>query len=222
MSEAEIRTQVSVLGLTGGLLLFTDNMKTLETDRLNMALGVLPTTPLRGRPISSMFEEGPPSAFGVGNLDDTGKVAVTAFINWKTRHSEISAPRDGFSFWTRSRVAKGEKVRLEAHDTLVLQCSENGAMLIGNTLHMTAIADGRISAVDDGERCTVSGTDELVQRTGLLVFDAEAEDMELISFSGVKVIKGMHELEGGAAAIEIEIEGPKWSLTVIDRAEKKL
>jgi hypothetical protein len=214
MSDAEIRTQVSLLGLTGGLLLFTDNMKTLEEDRLAMALGVLPATPMRGRPAGDMLVPGPPALVELGDLADACTPAVAALVNWAEERAALVAPRDGFSFWSQRRVAKGERVRLEPHDTLALQCPAQGALLIGNTLHLTALADGRIKAEQLGRTCTVKGTDELVRRKGLLVFDAQAKRSRVLSSKGLRVTRPLHDLEGGAAAIEIEITDRAWTVTV--------
>ncbi len=216
MTEAQIKTQVTILGLTGGLLLFTDNMATLEQDRKELAYGVLPTTRLCGRPIKGLTQANhAPTAFELNDHGDDSLHAVVALLNWEKNPAPVIAPRDGFDFWGKRRVRAGEQVQLDAYGVCALQCEQRGAFLIGTTLHMSALADERITQKisADGTTCTIEGTDEFVLKNGSLIFDGNVVNVK--SSDGVKILgKGTEAVPGGAGAILIEIVSKKWSLEV--------
>ncbi len=213
MTESQIRTQITVLGMTGGLLLFTDNMSTLEEDRKRLAFGVLPTTPLCGRPIEGLTAPNEkPSVFELNPLGNDSLNVVVALINWSVSSSKtMTVPRDGFDFWTNKVYKKGDTITLGPCDVCALQCPRVDAMLVGNTLHLTALADERISETTSST-CTVTCSEELVLRSGSLVFNSS--QVQVAKTQGISIVNASKRIDDDNTAVEILIESYPWSLQV--------
>lgn len=216
MTDAQVRSQVSILGLIGGLMLFTDNMSTLEQDRKELALAVLPATPLSGRPHGDVMEpNAPPRTFAVGDLDDEAAAAAGASVNWTERNFTVAAPRAAFDFWAHRRLNAGDTVRIAPGDVLAAQFVPKGQTLVGTSLHLTALADGRVRQAADG---VVSGTDELALREGLLAFDAAPADFSVGEVAGVEVVGEPFALPDDkqhTVGVRVRITAPVWSLAPV-------
>ncbi|GBG29687.1 Alpha-galactosidase C [Hondaea fermentalgiana] len=220
ITEDQVRTQVTILGLTGGLLLFTDNMSTLETDRKDLALGVLPATPLRGAPVGDVMMPGlPPRAFAVNDPLNPALHVATAFVNWTTSRAKITAKRDMFDFWHLRRYRVGDVTELRPHGVCAGQMAADGAFFIGTTIHLTALADGRIvQEVIDDQAWRISGTDQFARKSGLLIFEGTPETLSISDYSGLEISKDIFAIadtNGSTSAVEICIVSETWTLDII-------
>lgn len=170
MSLNQVLTQASVLALTGGLLFFSDDMQKLEKERLHIALRILPPTHLSGRTKKLISSKKPDEFFLEGN-----DACVRAYFNWTSskRRSKLTHGIHGFEFWSH-QIVKSNSWEHEPFQVCLLQYPVKKTLLLGNTLHLTAIADGRISSDDSYENgatiCSVRGDDKLALSAGKLIF----------------------------------------------------
>ncbi len=130
----EMRTMVSVIGLTGGAVLSSDNLPSIRRGRLKYLKQILPPTPQSARAFD-LFENELPRLFALPVETDWGKWLVLGAINWddKTTTTEIELETLGldpqreyhvYNYWHRRYigVVRGRIVirRHQPHETRVL------------------------------------------------------------------------------------------------------
>ncbi|MFH1852049.1 MAG: glycoside hydrolase family 36 protein [Candidatus Neomarinimicrobiota bacterium] len=171
LNPDEARTLVTILGLTGGMLFLSDNLSRLSRERLDWVRAVLPPGDLTGRP-EDQFRHEYPAAFRV-----TGsRNAVLALVNWRNKRAVfdladyVQPDELLFDFW-QEKFWERTRIGLPAHGTLALQVCRRSVIpaLVASDLHLTALADERITAVFDEQHgtLTVTGRD-LARTTGRL------------------------------------------------------
>lgn len=210
MTLNQVLTQVTVLGLTGGLLLFTDDMAKLEPERLKLGLRILPSSSLSARAINIATDQRPTEFIMEGK--DAG---VRAIVNWqkKSKQTALLYKTSAFEFWSEKIISEKEVWTHKAYQPCVLQYPNEESLLIGTTLHLTAIADGRILAENESQegrivKCTVSGDDTLAVTTGKLVF-VEA-GLTLSSSTGITAKWNSDDTR----VLEVDITAPAWEVVV--------
>ena len=209
MTLNQVLTQVTILGLTGGLLLFTDDMAKLEPERLKLGLRILPSSSLSARAINIATEPRPTEFIMAGDA-----AGVRAIVNWKAsgKQTVLLYSNKAFEFWSEKIVTE-ETWTHESYQPCVLQYPLEPSLLIGTTLHLSAIADGRISAVNetrDGRivKCTVAGDDSLAITTGKLVFAEPG-----LSVTGKTGVRSTWDSKD-SRLLEIEIIENTWEVVV--------
>jgi len=154
LSLEEVRTQITLLGMTGGMLFLSDDLSKLNPSRLDIIKAILPPTPLTGRP-EEQFKMEFPFLFKLIGMD----ASVVALTNWHRRPQTFELgkiiPKDthGFDFWNNAFL-KESKITLAGHATLAAQLSpfRKTPYLAGSTFHLTAMADGRIQQHFDQDK----------------------------------------------------------------------
>jgi alpha-galactosidase len=142
----ETRLLVTVLGMSGGMLFLSDDLAALAPDRLHMAEAVLPAGPLDGRP-TDLLEAGAPRTYRlVGE-----QRRLEALVNWETTAVRREVPRGddvetGWGFWAE-RVVDSPEVEVPRHGVRALLFTPMRPVphLVGTTLHLVALVDGRIA-----------------------------------------------------------------------------
>jgi len=220
MNEDQVKTQVTLLGMTGGLLLFTDNMATLEDYRKDIAFSVLPSTSLTGTPVNDLTLKGMPSVFGLG--DRSSGFAVLAYCNWDQRAKHIDNMSVGYDFWGHCRIRN--RAHVEPDAVCAVQYSPLDSVLIGTSLHLDALADKRIVCTQKESngslKCTVYSGSDLALNSGFLVFNSALGEIVLGACSNIKILEEFAEVEDeekNTVALKVEIEAYPWTIQVSKR-----
>lgn len=203
LNEQEVQTLVTVLGMTGGLLFLSDDLRRLNQRRLEMAKAVLPPTTGQGYAPGQFRDEYPE----IIRLD--GELAqVIALINWEDRTAEfdlneIFENQVLFDFWNR-QIRTGT-VRIRPHTTLALQVSNpvEHPALVGTDLNLTALADGRIIADFDKESLTQQITGSGMARSGGWLWLAVPAGFTYLTGS---INEDRCRIESWAGGIRVKIE----------------
>ncbi|MFH1467474.1 MAG: glycoside hydrolase family 36 protein [Pseudomonadota bacterium] len=150
LTEEEVRTLVTVLGATGGMVLLSDDMAQVSPARLDLArvalpptgLAPAPTDPLEARDLVVAGEGGGRLVVLV-NLEDAPE---------RRRLTPQPEPGVWIDLWARAAVWEPE-VPIPAHGALALRfCpASDEPRLVADGLHLTAGLDGRIAARFDPE-----------------------------------------------------------------------
>lgn len=149
----EMRTLVSAIGLSGGLVLSSDNFATLRPGRLKYLRQVLPPSGQSATPVD-LFENELPELLILPVARDWGRWWVAAALNWEdhTRRTTIEladlgldpeTPHHVYNYWRRRYVGV-MRTRLtiprhQPHETVVLLFKPMGQRpeLLTSTFHVT-------------------------------------------------------------------------------------
>lgn len=163
LGRDEIQLLATVLGMSGGTLFLGDDIPNLNLQRLDLAAAVLPPTHLRGRPLGLMEREFPETFVLEG-----GERRLLALINPTStpRRRLLDVDLSGhvcFDFWAEQVLTEpGHTVPAHGVRALLLTARSDEPTLVGTSLHLTALVDGRLSASYD------PAAGELVIRGGAL------------------------------------------------------
>ncbi len=155
LTVAEVKLMLTVLGMTGGMLLLSDDLSRLAKHRLDWAERILPPTTLVGR-APTAWEEEFPTRFELHGASRR----LTAYINWNESpvrawpDSDNDADSDSgpgitevtrFDVWGE-QVLEEPAVEIDAHGVCaVLETPRSSEPhLVGTNLHLTALVDGRV------------------------------------------------------------------------------
>jgi alpha-galactosidase len=154
LTEAEVKTAATVIAMTGGSLLLSDDLPRLTPERLHIA-GVL--LPLIGRTPQTMewFDLEAPSRLRLDLENSTGAWHLLASINWDDEPQDITLNLREFGldpqaqyfareFWSQKthRITRGKllRERLPAHGTLLLAVrllTPGEPQYLGSDLHIS-------------------------------------------------------------------------------------
>jgi len=122
----EMRTMVSMIGLSGGAVLDSDNLPSLRRGRLKYLKQILPPTHIAARPLD-LFENELPQIFALPLEREWGKWLVAGIVNWRdhTTTTEISLEKLGldpaiayhvYNYWHRRYMGiVRERIRIKRH-----------------------------------------------------------------------------------------------------------
>ncbi len=122
----EMRTMVSLIGLSGGAVLDSDNLPSLRRGRLKYLKQILPPTNLAARPLD-LFETELPQIFALPLEREWGQWLVAGIVNWRdqTTTTEMSLEKLGldpaiayhvYNYWHRRYVGVvRERIRIKRH-----------------------------------------------------------------------------------------------------------
>ncbi len=153
LTEAEVRSLASLIGLSGGLLVLSDDMPQVSEERRRYIQPLLPVMPESAVPVDLLDRE-MPERYLMRIRRPWGEWTVLAASNWSdtARSVEIELadlgldpdrPYHVFNFWDGiyQWVVDGRisLPRLEAHDTAVLGIRpvQETAHLVGTTFHIS-------------------------------------------------------------------------------------
>jgi alpha-galactosidase len=174
LTRPEVHSAVSLVGLSGGMLVSSDDLGELKPGRLRWISLLVPDLGLRGLPLNWLEHE-MPRVYQV-KLEHNGQVwQLVALFNWNDRPAdcwlrftelgyEPGKALHVFDFWTGHywNVTDPDMVfsNLPAHDCRLLRVSEVGAtpQLVGDTLHISQGAEITTWRVE-GERLVIETMD---------------------------------------------------------------
>lgn len=96
LTDDEIRTLASVIGLTGGMLLLSDPMHTLRDERWSLATLLMPPLDQAAQP-RSWLDEPWPSLISTQFRRPWGTFTLAGLFNWANQQREIRLSLDSFS-----------------------------------------------------------------------------------------------------------------------------
>ncbi len=153
LTEAEVQSSVSLVGLSGGMLVSSDDLGKVPQERLKWLISLVPNLGLRGEPLDLLQHE-MPGLYRV-KLEQAGQEwQLVALFNWSDQTADLRLrPADLgyaagarlhlFDFWERQyrRVSEAEVVfaAVPAHGCKLLRTAEVGeaAQVVGDTLHIS-------------------------------------------------------------------------------------
>ncbi len=157
LTEAEVQSAVTLTGLSGGMLVLSDDMRTLSSGRLGWAGRLVPNLGLRGLALDGLEHEMPQRyALKLAGLGQAWW--DVALFNWQDspadlqfNFAELGIPAGtelfAFEFWTgKLQRVQGEGMSLAAvpaHGCALLRlCQvERSPQLVGDTLHISMGAE---------------------------------------------------------------------------------
>jgi alpha-galactosidase len=226
LTRDEIHLLVTILGMTGGAIFLSDDLANVELARLDLATAVLPPTPLHGRAIDLMERE-LPETFVLAQGERRLLALVNPTSTPRRRIPDVDPMREVcFDFWAE-RVLVDPPCTVPAHGVRALLVTPRSAepAVVGTTLHLTALVDGRINAsYDPATRQLVIEGQGLARRRGELWlalpegFTAapqqawQAQQGPDSPDSGTSMIKRVTRWEQGLI-LEIKVEGA-WRLAI--------
>lgn len=150
----EIQTLATVIGLTGGAVLLSDNMTKLSSDRLRIVKALIP--PINRRPrVFGWMESGTPNRLRVDLDGAVSSWHLVSFSNWEDisidislRPEEFGLPKAAYtvsSFWENKSWECGKNVPLfegsvQPHGTILLsvrRCTKESISYVGSNLHIS-------------------------------------------------------------------------------------
>jgi alpha-galactosidase len=170
LTRDEIQLLVTIVGMTGGAIFLSDDLANVELARLDLATAVLPPTPLHGRPVDLMERE-LPETFVLSQGERRLLALVNPTSTPRRRIPDVDPMREFcFDFWAE-RVLADPPCTVPAHGVRALLVTPRAAepAVVGTTLHLTALVDGRItSSYDPATRQLVIEGQGLARRRGEL------------------------------------------------------
>ncbi len=166
LTEAEVRSLASLIGMSGGLVILSDDMARLPEERLRYIRPLLPIMPESAVPLD-LLEREMPERYLMRIRRPWGEWCVLALSNWTdaeraveveladlgldpARHYHVYSFWEGLYQWVvdgRVRVP-----RLAPHDTVVLGIRpfQEAAHLVGTTFHISQGGELVDWAMDEG------------------------------------------------------------------------
>ncbi|HNN49597.1 MAG TPA: alpha-galactosidase [Pseudomonadota bacterium] len=133
LSLPEVQTLLSVMSLTGGMLLCSDDLRVLPGERVQLLSRTLPPSGRTARALGVLREEKPQRFVFVGDEPSGDRAALAALINWHDSGREVvlSAQAIGlpeadyvaFELWSRTMA------QLDPLQTLTLRLAPHGTAL---------------------------------------------------------------------------------------------
>ena len=118
--------------------------------------------------------------------------------------------RGGFDIWTESFIADGERCIVPSHGCLALQCASADALIVACSIHLSCLADGRVSAFAEN--------DESVVRVASSVPFAERQACIVMRASTVSVVKvsncTVKSIDGAKVSFAIGDQANTWELSL--------
>jgi alpha-galactosidase len=154
LSLAEVRSLATVIALTGGAVLLSDNLTTLSKERLRIVKVLVPPINKRAKVIDWMAS-GKPSRMRVDLEGAVGKWQIVSFSNWGNAPINKSLQAEDFglpkgtyyvsSFWESQSWECGKNTPIyegivQPHETILLsvrQYSQESIFFIGSNLHIS-------------------------------------------------------------------------------------
>lgn len=152
LSLPEVQTLVSVMSLTGGMLLLSDDVKLLPGERVQLAQKTLPPAGRSARALGVLREEKPQRFVFVGSEPGGATAALAALINWQDSGREVSLSAESiglpsgnylaFELWSRTFSQLGPHsqlaLRLAPHGTALwlLRLRQNHPQVVSVTHHL--------------------------------------------------------------------------------------
>jgi alpha-galactosidase len=154
LSEVEVKSLATVIGMSGGMVMLSDDMAQVSPERKRIAQILMPMINERTRAVD-WFEQETPQKLRVDLNGVTGAWHVITLFNWDDKAREMQCCPEDFElvegdYWVRSfwsgavnRVQSGQplwKETLPAHGALLLavrKAAGQQACYLGSDLHIS-------------------------------------------------------------------------------------
>lgn len=210
LTLSEMRTLVTVVGLSGGMVFSGDNLPTLADHRLKYLAKLLPPYGIAARPLD-LFESEIPRLLALPIETDFGHWLMLATINWEARTtattldlSEIAGegPYHVFDFWGQRYLGLvGDRLRIARHlphatKLFLLKKAPDRPDLLASTFHLTGGAVEVKTLQFDGKRLTLEMEKAGTQYGKLFFLVPEPYEVVSVRFNGrrrgwQKVVEGV-------------------------------
>lgn len=157
LTLAEVQSLATALGMSGGMMFLSDDLTALDADRLDLARAVLPPSAL-GATAPDVLERDPPALYQV----EGGGRRLCGVFRWEDEDGEAALPAAlcdaGFykyEFWRDAALPAGARsIRIARHGVAAVLATPRGEVpaVIGSSLHLMALVDGRIEGRFEAER----------------------------------------------------------------------
>jgi len=193
LSEDEVRTQITIIGLTNGIYMLSDDFATVSSNRIDYIKKFLPLDKNIGTAIPidlyEVTQKIPPSIYSLDiNLNDTWK--VVAVINWSGKPKDINLDLEKlglddkkyyhvYDFWNQDYHGNFTNSilleNIEKHGCRLLKIIETSKdpVLISSSFHFTQGAEMNNIIIDGINRKIVINTKIPGENEGMLTFYSE-------------------------------------------------
>ena len=176
LTEEEIKTKISIIGMLGGSMFFSDELYKIGYDRINMMRKFLPITNLSCTCVD-ILESSYGSIFLLNNQEKHDTFILT-FLNWtdKNKKQKIDDSKillkimkimnvnfndnilNYYDFW-ENNILTQNIVNIKPHGVkfLIVTLQKHNTMLLGNNLNPIAQIDGRLQLRTDGNVINIIG-----------------------------------------------------------------
>lgn len=196
LTDEEMRLQLTVICMSGGLVVISEDMPSLNLKKFGLLKRILPTSQLVcGQPRNVLLHRFP-KLYVCSGSDPSQRSSLFAFINWEHYDVAVNAKLDlenelqyissnnanknddqehpvqkgdgsniqdvfskffFFDFWQERTLRDDLTLQLKPHSTRALittlfDGSSKDPKLIGNSFHLVAMVDGRISGEMDRQK----------------------------------------------------------------------
>jgi hypothetical protein len=152
----EVRTLATVIGLSGGMVLDSDNLPQLSNDRREVISMLLPVYGKSGVPVDLFEADGMPRLFEL----ECGSHRMLGVSNWEEQTAEVTVPLPGeathvFEVWSQKYLGVQQEsmlltIRSHGCALLGLRPVEEHPQVVGSTFHLLQGAMEISSEVWDG------------------------------------------------------------------------
>lgn len=163
LTLAEVQSLATALGMSGGMMFLSDDLTALDADRLELARAVLPPSAL-GAAAPDLLERDAPALYEVEQATQAegGGRRLCAVFRWEDEDGEAALPaalceggRYLYEFWRDAALPAGARsVGIARHGVAAVLATPRGEepAVIGSSLHLMALVDGRIAGRFEAER----------------------------------------------------------------------
>merc|ERR1711968_404925 len=168
LTEVEVITQVTLFGMTGGLIVLSDDLTNMTMDRLSLVQRIMPpSSSIRGVALEPMRDRYPRTfVCKAGQSEDS---TLIAFLNWSKynvtrtmgeefrlilKQKGVGAPWTSshylFDFWGQT-LLEDSRVTIAPHGVFAVIATEQTLYptLVGNSFTLVGMSDGRLSGKYD-------------------------------------------------------------------------
>lgn len=120
LTQAELQTHASLVALTGGSLIFSDDFLHLPPERIRLAKTLLPPIGERAQ-VMGLFDESSPHQLRVDLDNGTGPWTLVGLVNWEEKPSDLvfSPVRFGFPLPCYARLWWEDRLLLIQEDPYI-------------------------------------------------------------------------------------------------------
>ena len=167
LTPAEVTTQVTLFGMTGGLIVLSDDLTNMAMDRLAMVQRIMPpSTNVRGMPLEPMRDRYPRTF--CCPAEEEGDSTLIAYMNWAPHSVKRSVSLELpllfdrsciddipwtsshylFDFWGKT-LLEDPLVDIEPHGVAAIIVSKRSMFpaLVGNSFSLVGMCDGRLTGM---------------------------------------------------------------------------
>eukprot|EP00945_MAST-04E_sp_MAST-4E-sp1_P007249 g7249.t1 len=194
LTTSEVLLQLTVIGMSGGVVVISEDMTDLKFENIKLLKKILPPSNLACGQARNLLFDRYPQMYVCGGGDPSTHSSLFAFINWEDRSVIVDAEEklehelsrmtnhQGsaqqlfsqfllFDFWNERLLQKDFRLTIDCHGsrTLLATMFDNKPVLVGNSFNLSAMVDGRIEGhVSDEHDSFIVNVTGIACRSGKL------------------------------------------------------